>query len=321
MKAIILEDLSQGLKYSEDYPFNAQAENVVVDLKYGALNHRDIWITKSLYPGISLPIILGSDGAGIYQNKEVVICPGLYWGNNERVQSDDFQVLGMPTNGTFAEKIEIPEEYIYAKPKHLSLKQAGALPLAGLTAYRALITKCKPQGGEKVLISGIGGGVALFAFQFALALGCEVFVTSGKQDKIDKAIALGAKGGANYKEENWTKELKKMSSGGFDIIIDSAGGDGFASLAMLTNPGARMAFYGGTVGNINNLNPRVLFWRQVNIMGSTMGSPKDFSNMLTFVEEHKITPIIDQVFDLKDAKDAFEKMDKGLQFGKLVLEI
>ncbi|MFN9906412.1 MAG: zinc-binding alcohol dehydrogenase family protein, partial [bacterium] len=156
------------------------------------------------------------------------------------------------------------------KPAHLSFAQAAALPLAGLTAYRALFTKADLKKGEKLLISGIGGGVALIAFQMALAVGAEVWVTSGADDKIELAQQLGAKGGINYKTENWHKSLENNAGGGFDVIVDSAGGDGFQYFLDLANPAARIVFYGGTRGSFK-VNPQKMFWKQLTIFGSTMG--------------------------------------------------
>jgi NADPH:quinone reductase-like Zn-dependent oxidoreductase len=205
-------------------------------------------------------------------------------------------------------------------PAHLSFEEAAALPLAGLTAYRALFSRAQLQAGEKVLISGIGGGVALFACQFAIAAGAEVYVTSSAQEKIDKAIRMGAKGGANYTEEKWAKPFGK-AVGGFDVIIDSAAGDGFGNLVKLCNPGARIVIYGGTRGPWNGVSPQIVFWKQLNIMGSTMGSSEEFQAMIDFVSRHKIIPIIDGIYPIEKAAEAFDRMNQGLQFGKIVLTI
>jgi NADPH:quinone reductase-like Zn-dependent oxidoreductase len=304
---------------------------VNVRVHAAALNHRDVWISKGQYAGIQFPIILGSDGAGVvdgvatnvdarWVGKEVIINPSLNWGPDEAAQGEQFQILGLPQNGTLAEFVSIPAEYLHEKPAHLSMAQAAALPLAGLTAFRALVARAHVQPGEKVLITGIGGGVALFALQFALAIGCEVWVTSGSDDKIRAAVARGAKGGVNYRKEGWRKDLQAQS-GLVDVVIDGAGGPGFAELLNVVAPGARIAIYGGTAGSLDSLSPQRLFWKQASILGSTMGSPSDFYNMLRFVEAHQIVPIIDEVFPFADTPAAFEKMATGQQFGKLVIEI
>lgn len=320
MKAIVLNALHQPLDYQEVETPKAGKGSKIVALTAAALNHRDLYITQGLYAGIHLPCILGSDGAGECDGKKVLIYPSLDWGANPRVQGRTFRVLGMPDQGTFAEYIAVPKGNVYPMPGHLSWEQGAALPLAGLTAYRTLFTRCALKKGEKVLISGVGGGVALLAMQFAIAAEAEVFVTSGSQDKIERAMALGAKGGVNYKTEGWDNQLKQMARG-FDVIIDSAAGDGFPALVALCNPGGRIGIYGGTLGKINNLSPQIVFWKQISILGSTMGAPQDFKKMLAFVSKHEIVPVVDAVFSLKNTAAAFRKMDSGAQFGKLVLNI
>ena len=291
-----------------------------IEIIAGALNHRDIWITKGMYPGIKLPCIPGSDGVGIWQGKRVLINPGFDWGSDKSFQSPHFHILGMPTNGTLAEQIYVPENNIYEAPEHLTDTEAAALPLAGVTAYRALITKCKPKHSDTVLITGIGGGVALFAMQYALAMGCKVYVTSSSAEKIALATELGAQGGVLYTDPDWDKQLKK-STGGIDVVIDSAAGDGFSKLPDLCNPGARIAFYGGSKGKITALNPQVIFWRQISIFGSTMGSPRDFEDMLDFVSLHQIHPIIDGVWPLDQIHEAYKYMADGKQFGKIIIRV
>ena len=291
-----------------------------IEVKAVALNRRDFYITQGLYPGVEFPVVLGSDVSGIYNDKEVILNPNINWGANEAVQSDAYHILGMPSWGGMAQYVQVAKDRIYPKPAHLSLEEASALPLAGLTAFRAIKTKGNCKAGEKVLINGIGGGVATFAFQFALAMGAEVYVTSGSDEKLNKALQMGAKGTANYKTENWHKQLAK-DSGGFDLIIDSAGGKGFANLAKLCRPAARVVFYGGTRGKIEGLSPQILFWRQVTVMGTTMGSDKDFEDMLAFVNSHKIKPVIDSVLDWKESDQAFEILKASSQMGKVVLRV
>jgi len=247
-----------------------------------------------------------------------VIYPALEWGDSPDFQGKDFRVLGMPDNGTFAQYVAVPQSSVYDMPAHLTWEQAAALPLAGLTAWRTLFSRCKLQRGEKVLITGIGGGVALTALQLAVAAGATVYVTSGSNDKINKAVELGAAGGENYREDGWDKRLKQ-NSGGFDVVIDSAGGDGFSLLPGICNPGARIGFYGGTLGKVNGLSLQPLFWKQISLLGSTMGSREEFGEMLRFVEAQSIVPVVDEVFSLQEGNKAMEKMRNGNQFGKLVL--
>ncbi|MFN8301401.1 MAG: zinc-binding dehydrogenase [Saprospiraceae bacterium] len=320
MKALVLNTLHQGLDYQEMPAPHAGKQEALVHVWAAALNHRDLFITQGLYAGIKFPTILGSDGAGEYRGKAVVIDPSLDWGNDPSAQGRSFKVLGMPDDGTFAAQIAVVRSNVHPKPEHLNWEQAAALPLAGVTAWRALFTRCQLKAGERVLITGIGGGVALTALQMAVAAGAEVFVSSGSDEKIAKAVALGAKGGANYRLADWDKTLKK-DAGGFDVVIDSAGGDGFGALLGLCNPGARIGVYGGTLGKINGLSPQPLFWKQVSILGSTMGTRLDFRRMLAFVSKHEIVPVIDSVFALSDGNEALKKMERGDQFGKIVLRI
>ena len=320
MKALVLNNILQPLDFQEVKTPESGPEKVLIHLKSAALNHRDLWISKGQYAGIKFPLIPGSDGSGTYNENNFIINPSFNWGSGTQYQGSDFHILGLPENGTFAEKVLVPFDNLVKKPDHLNWDQAAALPLAGVTAYRALFTRCKLKKGENVLVTGAGGGVALFAIQFALASGAKVWVTSGSDEKIEKAVALGVAGGENYKGDEWDKNLKS-ETGGFDVIIDSAGGDQFAKLITLCKPGARVGIYGGTLGKINQLSPQILFWKQISIMGSTMGSPGDFKKMVQFVEKHQIIPVIDSIFDLKDGNAALERMASGKHFGKIVLRI
>ena len=247
----------------------------------------------------------------------MIICPSIEWGTNERYQSAKYSILGMPRDGTFAEKIAIPTSLLQKKPPHLTPTQAASLPLAGLTAFRALFGRAQLQPGEKVLISGVGGGVALFAMQFAIAHGAEVYVTSGSQEKIQKAMAMGAQGGVCYQQEKWYKQLPKN----FDVVVDSAGGPQFGSLVRLLGMGGRLVFYGGTLGKWSPVLPQHLFFRQISLLGSTMGSPNEFIQMCSFVTHHKIVPVIDSVFPLAQADQGLKRLIHPQRFGKVVVQM
>jgi len=319
MKALLLKAIHQPLEFTQVPEPTPGKNEAVVQLQAAALNHRDLFITQGLYAGIKAPCILGSDGAGLWRGKKVVLYPALEWGDNPRFQGKNFRVLGMPDDGTFAEQILAPRANIFAAPAHLSFVEAAALPLAGLTAWRTVFSRCQLKKGETVLITGIGGGVALMAMQFAIAAGARVFVSSGDDEKIAKALKLGAIHGENYRTEGWEKRLKQ-AAGGFDVVIDSAGGDGFALFPSICNPGARIGFYGATLGKVNGLSLQPVFWKQISLLGVTMGSPREFKAMLAFVEKHEIVPVVDTVFDLSEGNLALEKLEKGGQFGKLVLK-
>lgn len=331
MKSLVLEAKGKAMAQREIPTPLLMKGLVEIQVKAAALNHRDLWITKGKYAGIQYPMVLGSDGSGIvgrvgngvskdWIGKEVLINPSMNWGKEDGFQGADFKILGLPDFGTLSDLVVVPEEAVYAMPKHLSFVQAAALPLAGLTAYRALFGRAKVGTGDKVLITGAGGGVAQFALQFALAIGCEVWVTSGSAAKIALAKGNGAAGGANYKEDGWAKQLKEKAIG-FDVIIDGAGGAGFGDLIDLAAPGARIAIYGGTNGNIETISPQKIFWKQLSILGTTMGSRNDFHNMLGLVIKHEIVPVIDEVFPFSKANQAFAKMEAGTQVGKLVVEM
>ncbi|MCU0338873.1 MAG: zinc-binding dehydrogenase [Spirosomaceae bacterium] len=336
MQAAFIETIHTPAVVKEIETPQAGAGEVVVQLHAAALNHRDVWIQKGLYPGMKLPTLIGSDGAGVvtsigagvssdWVGQAVVINPSLGWGDDPRFYGKSFRVLGMPDAGTLAEYIKIEARYLCPKPAHLSFEEAAALPLAGLTGWRALVSRASVRAGERVLVTGAGGGVALFVVQFAVALGAEVWVTSGSDDKIEKAVALGAKGGVNYKNADWAKNLITATggdrSGYFDVVIDSAGGPNFAKLIDVAAPGGRICFYGGTTGNITDIVPGKVFFKQLNIMGSTMGTEGEFADMVQFVNTHQLRPVVDSSFALSDIEAALRYMDEGTQFGKIVLKI
>ncbi|SEF62694.1 zinc-binding dehydrogenase [Algoriphagus boritolerans] len=301
----------------------------LIRIKAAALNHRDEWCRQGLYPNLSDGVILGSDGAGIVEKvfdeadsswlgKEVIIHPGMNWGSNQKAQSREFKILGMPGNGTFAEFCAVPVDRLHDKPAHLSWEEAGALPLAGVTAYRALVYHGEVQAGDQVLVTGIGGGVAQFAAQFAKAKRAILSVSSSRNSKLEKAKREGADFLFNYLQMDWTEAALK-ATGGFDVIIDGAAGDTLNQLISVCRPGGKIVFYGATMGNPGKIEARKVFWNQLKIIGSTMGSDRDFLGMLALVEEHQIHPVIDQVFSLNETEKAFDRMKMGDQLGKIVL--
>lgn len=329
MKALVL--YQDGIRIDE-VPTPQMANNqITVKINYAALNHRDQWIRLGQYAKIQLPAILGSDGCGevvaVGDNSlnhllhsKVIINPNIGWGSNTKFQDKGYQILGMPTQGTLAEYICVDADRAVLKPDYLQDYEAAALPLAGLTAYNALFNKGKATENSAVLISGVGGGVAQFAFQYALSAGCQVYVSSSKPEIIAKCIALGASGGADYRHKE-DMRLLSAQAGGFDIIIDSAGGDGMNELLSMLRPSGRYVFYGATRGLPSALNLRMIFWNHLQILGSTMGSDEDFDNMIRFCSHHKLRPIIDKVIDWKDGISAFDRMASGSHFGKIVVAV
>ena len=334
MRALQLDAINQPAAVRDVPTPTPAAGEILVKLHAAALNHRDVFIQQGLYAGIKLPCTLGSDGAGEVAahgesvpadapavGSRVLINPGLRWGDNPRAQARDFVVLGMPDPGTFAQYIALPARYVRPLPAHLSFEQGAALPLAGLTAYRAAFTRAQVQPGERVLVTGVGGGVALLAAQLCVARGAQVWVTSSSDDKLARAQTLGAKGGISYYAENWVKTLMQQAGGQFDVIIDSAGGAAFNALLDAAAPGGRIVFYGGTLGAIPQLQPAKVFWKQLSLLGSTMGTELDFEEMLALVVENKIVPVVDEIFPLAAGEAALRRLEAGAPFGKVVLKI
>jgi zinc-binding alcohol dehydrogenase/oxidoreductase len=322
MKAVRLHEIGgpQNLRVDEVDEPQAQAGEIVVRVRAAALNHRDVFITQGLYPNIALPCILGADGAGEAGGSRVVIDPLIGWGADERIWNRDAAILGMPRPGTFAQFVTVPESNVHVMPAHLGFEEAAALPLGGVTAYRALFTRGELREGETLLLTGAGGGVQTLALLFAKAAGARVFVTSSSDEKLARAKELGADGGVNYASDpDWYKSVKKLG-GTFDIVLDSAGGDTFARALSIVRPGGRVVTYGGTNGDAK-IKMFPVFWNQIDIRGSSMGSPADFREMLEFVSKHGVKPVIDRVYDIEDAAAAAERMNHAQQFGKIVLRI
>lgn len=333
MKAMLLQETGgpEMVKCTEVEKPAAGCWEIIVKLKTASLNRRDVFVTYGKYPGMKLPAVLGADGAGIVDSvgegveslragDEVVINPGLQWGEDVRFNSPKFHILGMPTDGTYAEYVKISCENVYKKPAYLTWPEAAALPLSALTAYRALITRGELKKDETVFIPGIGGGVALFALQIAVAKGARVFVSSSSDEKLERARHMGAAGGVNYRKDGWAKKLKN-EMGAADLIIDGVGGETFNHLISIAKPGGRIVNFGATMGPVPEfLLPRA-FFKHLDIRGTTMGSPQEFADMLMLFEQEKIHPMIDRHFPLEKAAEALRYMENGDSFGKIVLDI
>jgi zinc-binding alcohol dehydrogenase/oxidoreductase len=330
MKAAVIQGIQELLVDSVPTPSAAPGE-AVVRLRAAALNHRDVWIKRGAYAGLKFPIIPGSDGAGVvvevgpgvdesWVGRDVILNPSLDWGHDPKAQEPRFQILGLPRDGTLAEYISIPASQLAPKPSHLDWAEAAALPLAGLTAFRAVFSRAHLKAHEKILINGIGAGTALFALQFAVAAGALPCVTSSSEEKLRKAHDLGAKAGALYTASAWAREFGEHH-GPFDVIVDSAGGEGFGDLVDLAAAGGRIVFFGATRGNPSELPMRKVFWKQLSLLGTTMGSPTDFQMMTAYVARHAIHPVVSHRFKLDDVAQAFALMEAGGQFGKIVIEL
>ena len=320
MKAMVLNSYGETATFEAeniDEPKVSEG-HVLVRIAASSVNTVDTMIRQmgqeNLPLSPDLPAVLGMDFAGTVEavgegasgftvGDEVYGCAG--------------GLIGL--QGTLTELINADARLIAHKPKSISMREAAALPLGGLTAYRAVFTHGKLLEGENVLISGVGGGVAQFAFQFAVATGASVYVTSGSVDKINKCVELGAKGGFNYKED-WNKQAM-IASGGFDLVIDSAGGDQINDFIKMMKPAGRIVFYGATNGMPSKLDVFKMFWNQITLQGSTMANDDEFKAMIAYVKKNRIEPIIDSVRQFDEIVDAFDKMKDGKQFGKLVARL
>jgi NADPH:quinone reductase-like Zn-dependent oxidoreductase len=333
MKALILsraEGPEAAALQTIDTPSPAAGE-VRVALKAASLNHRELWILRGQYPGMRLPSILGADGAGIVNavgpgvdpalvGREVVLYPGTGWGDNPHYPGKNFALFGMPLAGTLAEAICVPAENAVEKPASLSFEEAACLPTAGLTAWRALTVKARVSAGEQVLVTGIGGGVAVWALKFALALGAKVYVTSGSEDKLRQAAALGASGGINYTQDKWGKALGQLA-GRIDVVIDGAPSGSLTQYSRCLSMGARVVLYGSTGGTDVQFSAPDLFLRHASLLGTAMGTLEDFHNMLAFVDRHRIQPVIDKRFTLDTARQALISLQNDHGLGKITVVI
>lgn len=330
MKALVLT--TPGKIELKDIPKpELKTGHALVKIKAVALNRRDDWIREGKYPRIKYGVTLGSDGAGIVEavqdeihepwvGQEVVINPNIDWGNDPEVQSNNYTILGMPVDGTFAEYILVNVDRLHHKPFHLDFLQAATLPLGGLTAYRALFRRGGLKPRNNVLISGFGGGVAQFAFLFAKAAEANVYITSGSDEKIEKALKMGAKDAFNYKKQSSFNDLWK-TKGGFDLIIDSAGGDQINSYIKMLRPNGRIVFYGATNGLPGKIDLYRMFWNQLTLQGTTMGNDSEFNEMLSFVSKHKIRPVVDSIRPFHKIADSFADITQPNKVGKIVFQV
>ena len=271
---------------------------------------------------------LGSGTHGVNVGDEVVLNPGLSCGccescrRGQQSECESFSIVGTTTPGTFAEKVAVPFYNVFPKPAHLNFDEA-ALPLAYQTAWRMLMTRAAVRPGETVLMHGIGGGVALAALQLAKLAGAEVIVTSSSDEKLSKAGALGADHTVNYRSvDSVATAVKDITGGrGVDVVIDTVGASTWDANFNLVRRGGRIVLCGVTTGAEAPTNLRALYWNQVTIMGSTMGSHEDFRQMIKAVAASKLKPVIDSVRPLKNVRAAMGRMEAAEQFGKIVLRI
>ena len=343
MKAVRLHGYGgvDKLRYEEtDTPKILSPTDVVVQLRAAALNHIDLWNRKGLTGmEVEMPHILGGDGAGIVAETgpevtnvkpgdAVCLYPATGCGKCEFCLTDsDFmcvhlRVLGERLKGTYAEYVRLPSENCFRIPPRLSFEEAAAFPLVFLTVWRMLVTNARLRPGEHVLVLGIGGGVAGSALQVAKQMGAHVIVTSSSDEKLALTKNWGADHGINYKKSDFAKETRALTKKrGVDVVVDCVGGDEWTKSLEALAKGGRLVTCGATAGASPKTDLRRIFWNHLSIFGSTLGSREEFRQVVNFFCNTSIRPIIDQVFPLKEAAAAHERLERGEQFGKVVLKI
>jgi NADPH:quinone reductase-like Zn-dependent oxidoreductase len=317
MKAIrIHEDGGPEVLRYEDAPDPEPGPGeVLIHLRAAALNRLDLWIRKGL-PSVPKPRILGADGAGVDESgRRVVINPGIEHG-------DRISVVGEHMDGTYAELIAVPESNVYALPDEISFEEAAAFPLVFETAYRMLVTRAGLREGEWVLVWGAGSGVGTAALQIATALGGRVVATSSSDAKLERARELGAEVVVNHETGDVAAAVKEATAGtGADIVVEHVGEATWQTSLQAVRPHGRIAVCGATSGPNPKAALHRIWWKQLTILGSTMGTKADFEGVYELVKRRRAKPIVDSVFPLAEARAAHERMESGEQFGKVVLRI
>src|SRR5579862_2727788 len=303
----------------------------VIDLRAAALNRRDWWIWTQP-DHAELPVTLGSDGAGVISavgsdveawssGDEVVFDPTLNWGESEERPTDRFDILGAPVDGTFAERVLVPAANLASKPARLSWEEAAALNLGGLTAWRAAVTCAGAGPGRSLLVTGAGSGVSTFVVQIAAALGARVFVTTSTEPKLARARELGADGGVSYREPNWPEQLIELAGGRLDAAVDSFGGPAWEGALQALRPGVSFNEIGNTGGEQTTITTSEVYWQWRRIVGTSMGSPREYRALLRHVEDAAWRPVIDSSFALDELDAAARRLASADRFGKVVLRI
>ena len=301
----------------------AGAGEVLIRLRAASLNHLDIWMRRGL-PSVPKPRILGADGAGVVEavgegadsfspGDRVLINPGL---------DDGARIVGEHMDGTHAQLIAVPTENVYAIPDGLTFEEAAAFPLVFETAYRMLVTKARLREGEWVLVWGVGSGVGSASFVIAKALGARTLVTSSSGEKLDRARELGADAAVNHADEDVAAAVKEATEGkGVDVVIEHVGEATWKTSLQAAGPNARIVVCGATSGPNPPAQLHRIWWKQLEIYGSTMGTREDFEGVYELVASGAVKPVVDKVFPLDEAAAAHEYLEDGRQFGKVVLSI
>jgi NADPH:quinone reductase-like Zn-dependent oxidoreductase len=303
------------LRY-EDVPDPVPADGeVLVELRAAALNHIDLWLRKGL-PSVPKPRILGSDGAGVIAGtrERVVLNPGLS-------HADRIEVLGEHRDGTNAELIAVPRSAVHPIPDDLTFEEAAAFPLVFQTAYRMLVTKARLEPGEWVLVWGIGGGVATAALAIARALGAHVVVATSSGEKAERARALGADHALDHGVDDVPARVRELTGGGAHVVVDDVGNATWQRTLESARRGGRVVVCGATTGPNPPAALHRIWWRELAVLGSSMGTAADFQGAYDLVASGKIRPLVDSVYPLAEARAAHERLERGEQVGKIVLRI
>jgi len=313
LKAIrIHEDGGPEVLRYEDAPDPDPGDGeVLVELRAASLNHLDLWVRKGL-PSVPKPRILGADGAGLVDGERVVINPGIEHG-------EKITVIGEHMDGTHAELIAVPRGNVYPIPDGMSFEQAAAFPLVFETAYRMLVTKAGVREGEWVLLWGIGSGIATAANEIARALGARTIVTSSNDEKLAR-VEADVK--VNHASDDVVEAVKQATGGpGADIVVEHVGEATWQRSLQAVRQGGRVTVCGATTGPNPPAALHRIWWKQLTIYGSTMGTKKDFEGAYDLVARGRAKPVVDGVFPLSEARAAHERMEAGEQLGKIVLTI
>jgi zinc-binding alcohol dehydrogenase/oxidoreductase len=294
---------------------------VTVMLRASALNWHDVLVRQGRYDS-PLPHIIGADGAGVRTDtgENVVVLPSLNWGDRDDAPDTNWEILGDHTPGTYAELVNVPAECVAPKPAGLSWAEAAALPLVGLTTYRALFVRGRLRQGESMLVIGAGGGIATMAIALAVAAGASITVTSSSNDTIEHAVSAGARGGVLHTERDWPDHARAMSphEAGFDLVLDPVGRWNESVRAL--RPGGRLVVLGANAAQTAAMDIRSFYFGQFDLLGTTMGSSRDFAGLLDMLDRCAVRPpVIDREFPLDRAAEAHEYLESGRTFGKCVL--
>jgi NADPH:quinone reductase-like Zn-dependent oxidoreductase len=326
VKAVrIHEDGGPEVLRYEDAPDPEPAEGeVLIRLRAASLNHLDLWIRQGK-PSVPKPRILGADGAGtvealgagvhgLEEGQRVVLNPGL------EHEGGRITVVGEHFDGTHAELIALPATNVYPLDDSLGFEDAAAFPLVFETAYRMLVTRAGLREGETVLVWGIGGGVATAALAIAKALGARVIATSSSAAKLERARGLGADAVVDHAEGDVVAAVKEATGGrGADVVVDDVGEATWQRTLQAASVGGRIAVCGATTGPNPPAALHRVWWKQLSILGSTMGTKGDFEAAYELVRSGRARPVVDSTFPLAEARAAHERLESGEQLGKVVL--